>query len=347
MDEITVVVPTYNRSVHLTRTLKHFCIDENDLNIIVADGSSDKNERKKNENAVNRVKSTLKIEYQDYPVEMGFFERCSILAEQAASPFITFHADDDFLFSSGIKKAARLLETDSSLVAAQGYIMHIGKNKENLSLNVATYPFSPTKFENRIERLNWHMRAYRPTFYSTHRRENCALALKAASKFTTPWLRFTEITASALVSLQGDLGFTDCLYGIRESHPGALSRNDVNWPQIVKHEKYEDTLAEYSQIVSQFLCELDDQLSLDESDKIARKSLLEFLRMVFVPEYRPIPQHIAEQTWTVLEYFNSPEKHPLEHKLILQAVTLICENDAHQKNDLFKKLSILIKRFLN
>ncbi|PHR10156.1 MAG: hypothetical protein COB29_00825 [Sulfitobacter sp.] len=338
MPELTVVVPTFNRSQHLARCLRHFVVDENDLHIIIADGSNVPEHRRKNEASVMRVKSDLNIEYIGFPSELGFFQRCSEVADQISTEYIVFHADDDFLFSSGMIAAAEFMDNNSEVTVTQGNIMHIGRGKNKL-MNVATYPFSPIAIQDPVKRLKWHMRGYRPTFYSTHRRKNCAEALAATSKFTSPWLRFTEITASSLIALQGQLGFVDVLYGVRESHPGALSRNDMNWPDILVHDNFSKTLQDYVDVVGPFIEEMNACCSPVDADKQAREAFLEFMKMVMIPQTRPIPQHIIDQTRSVLDIFENHSRHDNQRRLLSNAIALI--NDPEYKRKSTIKSAIL------
>jgi len=310
-NSITLLVPTYNRVHFVERCLLHFNRDECAYRIIIADGSHDK-EKKANEALTVELGQNLNVEYHSFPTELSFSERCYEALNLVKTPYSAMHADDDFYFTDGYNELATALESRPDLIAVQGRIMIV--RRENEHFRVMPYLYQDVLQNTPVERLMWHMRSYRPTFYSLHRTETFTKALKNAVACKSFWPRMFEISLSALIAIQGRFAFVDTFQGIRESHAEALSKNDMNWNAIAVSPKFSEVLDLYARVIAEEIYRNEQNaiiagkgnskgVSLQDLDNDVRKAFLAFLKIALVPSSRPRVKELTSQSWETYDIF--------------------------------------------
>jgi len=316
----TVIVPTYNRSHFIERCLLHFNYDETRFQIVIADGSGTEH-GKRNQELVAELGGNLNIHYESYSSKVSFVERCHDAVRQVNTKFAAFHADDDFMYSSGIEAASLLMSDKPDVIAVQG--MSAIVRKEDNNFRVMPYLYSPITQKSPIDRLAWHMRAYRPTFYSTHRKETLETALKQAILVRDLWPRFFELVLSALIIVQGKVEYVDNLYAIRESHLEATSQNDMNWASMAIDDNFSAVLTKSANCVAGLICQMDGMQDHAKAVTSSKKAFLEFVKIALVPSTRPFPRELVDQSWSVHDYFDSLSTSSKERNRLLNTFRLM------------------------
>lgn len=302
----TVVVPTYNRPRFLERSLVHFNRDESPLRILIADGSTDET-KLENEALIRELGRDLDLHHLTYSPELGMISRLADVLRQLDAPYVAMHADDDFMLWRGLTAVATHLEARPELVAAQGMVL-LGRRQDGL-VRVMPYLYQDVLQDTPLERLAWHMRSYRPTFYSVHRTSRVARAFAEISPHEGWWPRMVEIGLSSLIAVQGRFAHVPVLQGIREAHVQAESQKDIKWPAIVVHPDYSTVLDDYTRTVTAVVLERADEPRAQEADaeatvgRAVREAFLEFLKGALVPAHLPRVPSLIKQSWAVHDLF--------------------------------------------
>jgi glycosyltransferase domain-containing protein len=107
LNELTIVIPTYNRKLVLTRAMHYYT--KWDCSFIICDSSD-----------------VIPVSYQSDRVDhihcpgMFFSEKISFALNKVTTPFACLCADDDFLAQSGVTTAISFLKSNQQYVSAQG-----------------------------------------------------------------------------------------------------------------------------------------------------------------------------------------------------------------------------------
>jgi len=300
-EDVTVIVPTYNRPSLLERCLLHFACNKTPFKILVADGSPEDIKRI-NGSIIERFRKSLNIEHQCYDTRYDFVLRCRDAVKSVNTEFMTFHADDDFISPHGIHAAAKYLKEYSDTVSVQGYSVIF--RKEGHYYKAMPYLYRTVAHNTAAERLKQHWHEYRPTFYSTHRTAVMLQALEVSSNFTNFWPRFFEIALSGAVVVQGKLGFVPALYAIRESHDQALSQHDMTWRDMAVHEDHKRHLGTMSYHLAEYISK-HDGIEFDSAHKSVHAAYEEYQKTILNPRHKPMPKELIHQSWNVYDLFNS------------------------------------------
>lgn len=118
-EELTIIIPTYNRPEHLKRSLKYYAQVSLTAKFIVADSSHSK-AAQQTRKAVEDMRDELEISYVAFDQSIQFSYKIFQAVETSSTEFTLVIGDDDFVIPSGVEACIDLLRTDSSVVAAGG-----------------------------------------------------------------------------------------------------------------------------------------------------------------------------------------------------------------------------------
>ena len=116
LNDLTIVIPTYNREQIIRKSIKYW--ESLGVRVLVLDGSDQRIF------ADGLLSGHSRISYFSFPkisIESEFFgsygRRMRFAASNVTTKYVALCADDDFLLNSGVVKALRILESNSSLDA--------------------------------------------------------------------------------------------------------------------------------------------------------------------------------------------------------------------------------------
>jgi len=118
-EELTVVIPTYNRPEHLKRSLKYYAKVYLTAKFIVAD-SSYSTVAQETRKTVEDMRDELNLSYMAFEQGIEFSYKICQAVEKSTTKFTLVIGDDDFVIPSGVEACMDLLRTDSTAVAAGG-----------------------------------------------------------------------------------------------------------------------------------------------------------------------------------------------------------------------------------
>ncbi|MBU2092105.1 MAG: TIGR00180 family glycosyltransferase, partial [Alphaproteobacteria bacterium] len=117
--DLTLLVPTYNRPRFFTRFLEYARASGFDMPILVADGSEQPGEDA-NAEIIARHGAGLQIEHQRYGTDVTPGLRVGIALQTVGTRYCMLCADDDFVFLPKVKEALFRLELEPDCVAIGG-----------------------------------------------------------------------------------------------------------------------------------------------------------------------------------------------------------------------------------
>jgi glycosyltransferase domain-containing protein len=131
-NKLTIVVPTLNRSLFLTRALDYYMQIGYDGSIIVGDSSNDWYEKTQNQKAIKD--SGLDIQYYHFPLGKISHDavKTHFLLDKIKTPYVTLAGDDDFQIPNGLIKCVEFLENHPDYISAHG-------NRINFTLDNIVY----------------------------------------------------------------------------------------------------------------------------------------------------------------------------------------------------------------
>jgi glycosyltransferase domain-containing protein len=163
-EQLTVVIPTYNRSRFLARLLAYARGVAFPFPMVIADSSSGE-ERLRNEEQVAALRGILSIQYRHF--ETGFVEKLWSAVEGVTTPYCCFWADDDFQIPAGIAACMAFLEANTDYESSMGQFLGVGGSRGGTHAALETYPSRDEVLaSDRI--LRWSENFY-SGFYAVHR----------------------------------------------------------------------------------------------------------------------------------------------------------------------------------
>lgn len=161
-NNITIIVPTFNRPYYLNRTLTYINSYKYLKPKVMVLDSSEESSKIINENNVKRF-NNVNILYKQYPSSIRVDKKISsaLLKEKIGTEYVAICFDDDFLTEEGIIKSINELDKDKELFAAKGKNLFYGNSMGNL---VEYDWFEGLKQSNAIDRLKKITQGFFPNF---------------------------------------------------------------------------------------------------------------------------------------------------------------------------------------
>jgi len=219
---ISIVIPTYNRSQYLNRSLDYW--KNFDINLYVVDSSE-----------IYSKPESNSVTYFHTP-HLNFAEKIFYILEKITTPYVALCADDDFISKSGLLSSIDYLETHKDFSSAQGRMIGFYLNNDN---SVEYYPTYISRMNFKVDhpdalsRIKRAMSEYMHIFYAVHRTESLKESFNVSKEFFNP--RGWELDVSMIASLYGKHITLPCFYLARDSQTGSplapLSPIIENWMQ--------------------------------------------------------------------------------------------------------------------
>ena len=211
--KLTVVVPTFNRYLFLTRLLKYYLFRGSPFQMHILDSGSNT----AGQNEVKRLISSNLV-YTQYPPTIHPFTKLTQALQNVSTPYVVIWADDDLMVPSAFNAGVRFLEEqpDFSIVHGQSAQFVI---QPDGGVDIGPYLQRSYPSSTAAARLVDYLSNYSVTFYSVHRTEALAKNLELTQRhgFGYYW---GEIALGCLSAIQGRVGQLDDLYMMKEAHAG-------------------------------------------------------------------------------------------------------------------------------
>lgn len=201
LKDITICIPTINRSHYLKRALAYYSKVKFPGKILIGDESDDEH-KKINRSTIEKCKS-LDISYIHLPHtnKSNDAKMLYALSFFVETPYVTFTGDDDFLVPSGAEQCINFLEENKDFAAAHGgrlnfilnnkQLVHLDKDEGYEWIN-----------ENAWERWLSYMHTGVATVSFIHRTENWKKQYAYTEKINCRYIG-TELIICSVAAIQG------------------------------------------------------------------------------------------------------------------------------------------------
>ena len=168
-NDITMLIPTYNRPKYLRRWLDYVSQYDIIKPIIHILDSSQENERVKNKEIIKNYPE-MNIAYDEFEPSISFFQKMNSGAAGVKTKYVSLCADDDFLTQEGILSSIDVLEDNPELYSVKGRNLFFTTSMHNL----IEYDWFPGSYEKKaIDRLEKVTQSFVPSLiYQVFRADN-------------------------------------------------------------------------------------------------------------------------------------------------------------------------------
>jgi glycosyltransferase domain-containing protein len=238
---ITLLIPTHNRSGYLSRLLEYY--QDIGISIVIVDSSSKE----------NTTVSGNQIAYFYLP-GVPLPQKIAFGLDKVTTKFVLFCADDDFIIPSSILKCISFLEENKSYASAQGNAIHYKKRSRYEGFVELNLLYDETSFEisdeDPFKRLYDLFHPYRSIIYAIHFTKNLCFAYKDLPNGMTN-LYLNEYLAAIVPIIFGKHKALPIFYQVREYSPVSDDKTTDNLDAIFEDDRYESQLNLYLSFLSQ------------------------------------------------------------------------------------------------
>ena len=212
--EVTIVVPTHNRSLFLRRLIYYFFVMDVKSRILVLDSSNDQ-EFALNAATIKRWGGSLDVDHERH--YCGLIQKCRNGVDSVSTPYTVMCADDDFLLPDSVVACVKFLESNSDYSCASGVYVSVRQDKISHCEEMRCYTNNGVDAIARFRRMaeEWCC-----TFYHVYRTAVLQRSWLIAEN-STDYERarvFTEVLLAQLSPTYGKLAILPQLHLLFELH---------------------------------------------------------------------------------------------------------------------------------
>ena len=209
----TLLIPTYNRPAYLRSLLGYLAARRFEYPIRVLDSSS---EQALSENREAIRQAGLDVSHKVYDAATAVLVKCADGTQSVETPYCSFCADDDILFTSHLGQLLDLLDASPALAAAHGYYMNF-RPGEVFDISDIFYRAPSIVADDPLKRIVEQMGNYQAIFYAIHRTSVMRSVLSELQRVQS--LLAQEILSSSLILIAGGVCRAPFFYMARNTHP--------------------------------------------------------------------------------------------------------------------------------
>ena len=220
LNHITLIIPTFNRTNHLTRLLKYYALKKTSIRFLILD-SSNKLAKSKNEEATLVLKS--QIRYVHFPTATPVATKLFEGLKLADTAYCTFCADDDLVFINGLIAALSFLQAHPDYVCVDGIYLNFHHIENNVHLNIE-YASKGIHANDPGARIFNLYQKYESLFYGVFRTIDAQQIFSSVSKHTS--LHYQELFQASAALLIGKSHRLPQFYAARQNCQAADTQRD-------------------------------------------------------------------------------------------------------------------------
>ncbi len=312
LDDLTIVIPTYNRNYFLSRSLGYF--KENGFkNIIVADSSSPE-KQKVNEDTVKAIFGDEILYFWIPEKEYGskVLEKTLSAIEKVRTPYATLCSDKDFPLLTGIQQCIRYLDENPDYHIADGkyYSFQVDYSSGIIHWRKAYTKKETIASESSIQRIeNLIKKNYQPLSYSIHRTKTLYDTYSKVMDYTDD-VRFGELFSGAYALTHGKYAYLNVDYWCRESNP--MHSGSTQFLRMDDYLNDGTYSSKYRKFKDGLLTNISND-SFENSNNIIDSAMLTYLLRSY-PERNgfKIKKYLKKFLMSIYNYL------PANHKLIIK-----------------------------
>lgn len=238
----SVVIPTFNGTPFLRRTLDYFRHVLFKGKIILSDNSS--GDHRKFVTSCSGDYPDLRIEVFPFAEEIRFLDKIVATLEKINSKFVMLHAHDDFMVPAAVEQCVDFLARNPAYSVARGRIAMFTLARDSnapggqVSVSLVPHPMRGYEQEDAVERMIAHIERYASNFYSVHSRHHLMESFRITEAATKNVI-FFQYLSSCISALQGKIWCSDKLFYARQGHADSWSGqlksggDYEHWPMLI------------------------------------------------------------------------------------------------------------------
>jgi glycosyltransferase domain-containing protein len=242
--DVTVIIPTFNRPEMLPRTLSFLQNTANRLPIIVADGSDAENSAH-NLETCRRAGANVSYVHIPAPPEIAdaapfrryldllahYFRRYLLALTRVATRYVVHCGDDDLLMPEAIIESAEFLDGNSEYVACHGMYFNFRFTNRGVDIESSTYDgpaIDGNEFGSRVIQL---FSRYESPYAAVYRAPVQRAILERLVEM--PGTLFSEIFHATATLVEGKVKRLDRIYYLRNIGVPSNPRPFEHWDQWI------------------------------------------------------------------------------------------------------------------
>lgn len=280
-NDYTLIIPTYNRSAQFSRLIRYLDRRKVPFSVLVLD-SSNAEEMAGNAQAIESVRNAVRHERFDGTIAP--YEKFYRGLEKVETPYCSFCADDDVLFTDTIGDCVSFLKKNPFFIGAHGYYLNFLET-DAFRITYTIHASATIAGDDAIKRLNQQMFVFEPVFYAIYRTDAVRDAVGGTRAVET--LLFKELLASSIALVHGGICRIEKPYLARSIGP---SNPYTNWhPHEIIPKEPQLMFREYLRYKEQVMARLAENKDLEAPYPQARReriidlSHLRYLASMLVP----------------------------------------------------------------
>lgn len=230
MDDITIIVPTFNRADFLSRLLAYYARAGFRGQILVGDASGVE-QAAMVQKTVEEHRDCLNVHYHPLP-GVSIAQTVCVLNGFVQTSFVTLIGDDDFLVTEGLRRCARFLKDHPDYAAANGLgglmLIEGGKVYGRIQ-DLGDYPMKGIDAQDPGERLESLLKDYYVPLFSLFRKDVWIHMWPDASNVRDVTF-MAELLPNCTGVVMGRIKHLNVLYLIRQGHQRRYTlRDSYDW----------------------------------------------------------------------------------------------------------------------
>jgi glycosyltransferase domain-containing protein len=209
----TLLIPTFNRPAYLRSLLGYFSARRFEYPIRVLDSSF---EQALSENRESVARAGLDIAHQVYDPATAIFAKLALGTQSVVTPYCSFCADDDILFTRNLDRLLDFLDDNPACVAAHGYYFTF-KPDDDFTIVETAYSAPSIAGDDALKRIVEQMLDYQAVFYAIHRTSVMQAVLSQLGCVQSLWA--AEMLSSSPTLIPGGVHRMQDFYMARSTNP--------------------------------------------------------------------------------------------------------------------------------
>jgi len=216
----TLVIPTYNRPELLWRLVTYYAQHARPLKLLVLDSSKPAIAA---ENAAALKAHLPYLRHVVYPTTTPMAAKLALGLRDVTTPTVSFCADDDIVFTDGLRQARNFLLDNSDYVCAHG--LYLNFREDGFQIHVTReYAGESNEASHPGARIFRLCQNYESVFYGVFKTDDLRDILAEAASI--PSLHYQELFQSVGALIKGKIIRLQCFYAGRRSGPEAEPTRD-------------------------------------------------------------------------------------------------------------------------
>jgi glycosyltransferase domain-containing protein len=258
----SVVIPTFNGTPFLRRTLEYFRHVSFKGRVILSDNSS--GDHRRFVASCSDDYPDLWIEVFPFAEEIRFLDKIVATLEQIDSQFVMLHAHDDFMVPRAVEQCVDFMAGNSTYSVARGRIAMFALARDSnapggrVSVSLMPHPMRGYEQQDAVERMLAQIERYASTFYSVHRRHSLIESFRITEAATKNVI-FFQYLSSCISAFKGKIWCSNELFYVRQGHADSWSgrlkngRDYEHWPMLITSPDFSRYYQQFRATLSQLV----------------------------------------------------------------------------------------------